>query len=73
MRLKWMKIQSARADVIVKRGEEENSTDRRRCRERAVAGRLLRELFGTGLGALCEERAVAPAITVREAECVYAH
>ena len=45
-------------------GEEENSTDRKRCREKAVGGRLLRELFGTGLGALREERSVTPAITV---------
>ena len=53
-----------RADMITKRGEEENSTDGKRCRERAVGGRLLRELFGTGLGALREERSVTPAITV---------
>ena len=52
------------AVVITKRGEEENSTDGKRCRERAVGGRLLRELFGTGLGALREERSVTPAITV---------
>lgn len=64
MRLKWMKIQPMKADVIAERGEEENSTDRKRCRERAAGGRLLRELFGTGLGALREERSVAPAITV---------
>ncbi len=42
----------------------------KRYRERAVGGRLLRELSGTGLGALCEEHSVAPAITVREAECM---
>ena len=64
MRLKWMKIQPIRANVIVKRGEEENSTDGKRCRERADGGKLLRELFGTGLGALREERSVTPAITV---------
>lgn len=46
------------------RDGEENSTNRKRCRERAVGGRLLRELFGTGLGVLREERSVAPAITV---------
>lgn len=59
-----MKIQPVRADVIEKRGEEENSTDRKRCREKAIGGRLLRELFGTGLGVLREERSVTPAITV---------
>lgn len=64
MRLKWMEIQPVRADVIEKRGEEENSTDRKRCREKAIGGRLLRELFGTGLGVLREERSVTPAITV---------
>ena len=64
MRLKWMKIQLTKAEIIVERGEEENSTDGKRCRERAVGGRLLRELFGTGLGVLREERSVAPAITV---------
>lgn len=64
-----MKIQPIRADVIAERGEEENSTDRKCYRERAVGGRLLRELFGTGLGVLCEERSVAPAITVGEDEC----
>jgi len=64
-----MKIQPIRADIVAKRGDEENSTDGKRCRERAVGGRLLRELFGTGLGVLCEERSVAPAITVREDEC----
>lgn len=59
-----MKIQPIRANAIVKRGEEENSTDGKRCRERADGGKLLRELFGTGLGALREERSVTPAITV---------
>lgn len=49
-----------------KRDAEENSTDRKRDRERAVGGRLLREIFGTGLGVLCEEHSVTPAITVRE-------
>ncbi len=52
------------AVVITKRGEEENSTDKDCFRERAVGGRLLQKLFGTGLGALREERSVAPAITV---------
>ncbi len=66
-------MQPTVADVIAKRGEEENSTDGKRCRERAVGGRLLRELFGTGLRVLREERSVAPAITVREAECGYTH
>lgn len=47
-----------------RRDDEENSTDRKRYRERAVGGRLLRELFGTGLGVLREKRSVAPAITV---------
>ena len=59
-----MKIQPIRANAIVKRGEEENSTDGKRCRERADGGKLLRELFGTGLGVLREERSAAPAITV---------
>lgn len=59
-----MEIQPVRADVIEKRGEEENSTDRKRCREKAIGGRLLWELFGTGLGVLREERSVTPAITV---------
>lgn len=59
-----MEIQPVRADVIEKRDEEENSTDRKRCREKAIGGRLLRELFGTGLGVLREERSVTPAITV---------
>jgi len=31
-----------------------------------MGGRLLREIFGTGLGVLCEKHSVAPAITVRE-------
>ncbi len=35
-------------------------------RERAYGGMPLREVFGTGLGALREERSVTPAITVRE-------
>ncbi len=52
------------AVVIIKRGEEENSTGKDCCRERAVGGRLLQKLFGTGLGALREKRSVAPAITV---------
>lgn len=56
-----------------RRGEEENSTDGKRCRERADGGKLLRELFGTGLGVLREERSVTPAITVREAECIQMH
>lgn len=64
MRLKWMKIQPVRAYIMVKRGDEENSTDGKRYRERAAGGRLLRELSGTGLGALREERSVTPAITV---------
>lgn len=60
-----MKTQPLRAvNTRNRRGEEENSTDRKRCRERAVGGRLLRELFGTDLGALREERSVTPAITV---------
>ena len=53
-----------RADVIRKRDVEENSTDGKRYRERAVGEKLSRELFGTGLGVLGEERSVAPAITV---------
>ncbi|RKI86161.1 hypothetical protein D7V83_01935 [bacterium 0.1xD8-71] len=46
--------------------EEENSTDRERDRERIMGGRSLREIFGTGLGVLCDEHSAAPAITVRE-------
>lgn len=49
-----------------KRDEEENSTDRERDRERIMGGRSLREIFGTGLGVLCEKRSVTPAITVGE-------
>ena len=49
-----------------KHDEEENSTDRERDRERIMGGRSLREIFGTGLGVLCEKHSVAPAITVRE-------
>ncbi len=52
----------------MRRDEEENSTDRERDRERINGGRFLREMFGTGLGVLCEERSVAPAITVGEEE-----
>ena len=48
--------------------EEENSTDRERDRERIGGGRFLREMFGTGLGVLCEKHSVAPAITVGEEE-----
>ena len=48
------------------RDGEENSTDRERGRERIVGGRFLREVFGTGLGVLCEKHSVAPAITVGE-------
>ncbi len=48
--------------------EEENSTDRDRDRERIGGGRFLREMFGTGLGVLCEKHSVAPAITVGEEE-----
>ena len=48
--------------------EEENSTDRDRDRERIGGGRFLREMFGTGLGVLCDECSVAPAITVGEEE-----
>ena len=59
-----MKIKPFKVDVIRERDEEENSTDGKRCREEAIGGRLLRELFGTGLGVLREERSVAPAITV---------
>ena len=51
-----------------RRGEEENSTDRERDRERIVGGRFLWELFGTGLGALCDKHSVTPAITVGEDE-----
>jgi len=49
-----------------RRGEEENSTDGERDRERIIGGRFLRELFGTGLGVLCDEHSVTPAITVGE-------
>lgn len=52
----------------MRRDEEENSTDRERDRERINGGRFLREMSGTGLGVLCEERSVAPAITVGEEE-----
>ena len=51
---------------MIRRDDDENSTDGKRFRERAVGGRLLRELFGTGLGVLCEEHSAAPAITVGE-------
>ena len=44
--------------------DEENSTDMKRIRERIIGGRSLREVFGTGLGVLRDERSVAPAITV---------
>ena len=64
MRLNWMKTQLTKAEIIGERGEDENRTDGTRSREIAVGGRLLRELFGTGLGALREERSVTPAITV---------
>ena len=47
-----------------KRDDEENSTDMKRDRERIVGGRSLREVFGTGLGVLRDERSVTPAITV---------
>ena len=63
-----MKIQLTKADIIVERGEEENSTDRERDRERIDGGRSLREMSGTGLGVLCDEHSVAPAITVGEEE-----
>lgn len=49
---------------MIRRGEEENSTDRECCRERIIGGRSLQEVFGTGLGALCDEHSVTPAITV---------
>lgn len=49
---------------IIRRDEEENSTDAERYRERTGGGRFLRETFGTGLGVLREERSAAPAITV---------
>ena len=52
----------------IKRDDEENSTDRERDRERTDGGRSLRERFGTGLGVLCDEHSVAPAITVGEEE-----
>lgn len=52
----------------IRRDEEENSTDRERDRERIGGGRSLREMFGTGLGVLCDECSVAPAITVGEEE-----
>lgn len=48
----------------IKRDEEENSTDMKRGRERMIGGRSLREVFGTGLGVLRDERSVTPAITV---------
>ena len=51
---------------MIRRGDDENSTDEDCFRERAVGGRLLQELFGTGLGVLCEEHSVTPAITVGE-------
>ena len=49
---------------MIRRDEEENSTDAERSRERISGVRFLREVFGTDLGVLCEERSVAPAITV---------
>ena len=49
-------------------GDEENSTDRKCFREEIGGERFLQELSGTHLGALREERSVAPAITVREEE-----
>ncbi|MBD5523435.1 MAG: hypothetical protein HDR04_03265 [Lachnospiraceae bacterium] len=61
-------IQSRNSYHTIKRDEEENSTDRKRFRERTMGGRFLRKIFGTGLGVLCDKRSVAPAITVREAE-----
>ena len=68
-----MKIKPFKVDVIRERDEEENSTDRERDRERMYGGRSLREMFGTGLGVLCEEHSVAPAITVGEVERVSAN
>ena len=47
-----------------RRGEEENSTDGKRYRERTYGGRSLRGVSGTGLGALCDKHSVAPAIAV---------
>ena len=47
-----------------KRDDEENSTDMKRARERIIGGRFSREVFGTGLGVLRDERSVTPAITV---------
>ena len=41
-----------------------NSTDMKRDRERIIGGRFLREVFGTRLGVLRDERSVTPAITV---------
>ena len=49
-----------------KSDDEENSTDRERDREGITGGRSLREIFGTGLGVLCEKHSVTPAITVGE-------
>ena len=57
-------MNSKHSYYIIKRGEDENSTDRKRDRERIVGGKSLREIFGTGLGVLCDERSVTPAITV---------
>lgn len=51
---------------MIRRDDDENSTDNDCFRERAVGGRLLQKIFGTGLGVLCEEHSAAPAITVRE-------
>ncbi len=58
---------------IIRRDGEENSTDRERVRERINGGRFLRVMFGTGLGVLCEEHSVAPAITVGEDGHIYAN
>lgn len=49
---------------MIRRDEEENSTDAERARERTGGGRFLRETFGTGLGVLRDKRSVTPAITV---------
>ena len=57
-----------RSHYIIRRDDDENSMDRECCRERAVGGRLLQELSGTGLGVLCEEHSAAPAIMVREVD-----
>ncbi|MDE6883630.1 MAG: hypothetical protein K2P48_10995 [Lachnospiraceae bacterium] len=61
-------VRADRGAGWIRRDEEENSTDKERGRERINGGRFLREMFGTGLGVLCEEHSAAPAITVREDE-----